>query len=93
MVHLAIEGRVSRKFFYAVCWYPFVQCGLKKVIAPVGSDNTKSSKLVLNMGFREEARIIDAAPRGDLILYTLTRQDCRFLGERYGEERHAAPHT
>jgi hypothetical protein len=39
------------------------------------------------MGFSEEARIKDCHPDGDIILYTLKREDCRFLGERYGKRR------
>lgn len=93
VTHIAIEGRVSREFWHAACSYAFDQCRLVKVIAPVSSDNTKSVKLVSNMGFREEARIRDAAPRGDLILFTLQREDCRLLGESYGERRNAAAHA
>jgi hypothetical protein len=50
------------------------------MIAPVSSSNSKIMKLLDNMGFAEEARIKDAAD-GDIVFYTLARQDCRFLHE------------
>jgi len=55
-------------------------CGVNKMIAPVSSSNSKIMKLLDNMGFAEEARIKDAAD-GDIVFYTLARQDCRFLHE------------
>jgi hypothetical protein len=39
------------------------------------------------LGFIEEARIKDAFPDGDMVLLTLTKDKCRFLGEKYGKER------
>jgi len=38
------------------------------------------------MGFAEEARLKDADPHGDIILLTMRKKDCRFLGERYGKK-------
>jgi hypothetical protein len=38
------------------------------------------------MGFMEEGRITDASPQGDIVLYTLARNDCRFLGESYSRK-------
>jgi RimJ/RimL family protein N-acetyltransferase len=50
----------------------------------VESHNLKSIKLIENMGFTEEGRIKDSQPNGDIILYTMAKGDCRFLGDRYG---------
>ena len=85
MAHIAIEGRMTPAFVAAIFDYAFNVCGAEKAIVPVGSDNAKSRKLVENMGFREEARIKDGQPNGDIIIYTLAKRDCRFLGEKYGE--------
>jgi RimJ/RimL family protein N-acetyltransferase len=79
MVHIAITGRLTPAFLKTIFRYPFVTCDVDKIIAPVSSQNVKSIKLVENMGFTEEARIRDAAPDGDIIMYTLTRNECRFL--------------
>jgi hypothetical protein len=37
------------------------------------------------MGFTEEARIKDGMADGDMILFTLAKDDCKYLGERYGK--------
>jgi hypothetical protein len=46
-----------------------------------------------NFGFEEEARIKNAYPDGDLVLLTLTKDNCRFIGERYGKRRGRSPTT
>jgi RimJ/RimL family protein N-acetyltransferase len=65
--------------------YPFNVCDVKKIIVPVDSTNSKSVNLVEKMGFIEEARIKDGMASGDLILYTLAKNDCKYLGKRYGK--------
>ena len=86
VVHLAIEGRINKKFLAAVFVYGFKTCGIEKAIAPVSSSNTKIKSLVKKMGFVKEATIKDADPKGDVELYTMRREDCRFLEDRYGKE-------
>ena len=82
--HIAISGQINRSYIGAIFRYAYVTCGVEKAIVPVSSANTKSVRFVQKLGFTEEARITDAAPDGDIILYTLKKADCRYLGERYG---------
>lgn len=82
--HMAIDAPITRSFLGAIFKYAYEKCGVGKVILPVSSGNEKSNKFVKNLGFCEEARITDAAPDGDVILYTMKKQNCKFLGERYG---------
>jgi hypothetical protein len=77
--HAAFPGRLTPGFLREIFNYPFVTCGVEKMIAPVSSTNSKIMKLLHNMGFAEEARITNAAADGDMVFYTLARQDCRFL--------------
>ena len=84
MCHIAVEGRLTRRYFGAIFDYAFNVCNVEKVIVPVESHNLRSVKLIENMGFTEEGRIKDCQPEGDTILYTMTKGDCRFLGDRYG---------
>lgn len=84
VVHLAIKGRITRAFLGAIFRYGFVTCGIEKAIAPVSSGNEKINSFVKKVGFIEEARITDAAPDGDIVLYTLKKADCKYLGEQYG---------
>lgn len=86
VAHIAVEGRLTRSFIAAIFDYAFNVCDVEKIISPVGSGNTKSIRLAERMGFTEEARITDAHPDGDLLIFTLRRSNCRFLGGRYGKE-------
>lgn len=85
VAHMAATGRLTREFIGAIFRYAFVKCGVDKVILPISSTNAKSNKFAQNLGFTEEARLKDAAADGDVILYTLKKSDCRFLGEEYGK--------
>ena len=78
-VHVAIEGRLTPAYLKAIFHYPFVVCDVSKVIGTVTSDNVKARKFDENLGFTEEARIRNAAPDGDIIIYTMTRDNCRFI--------------
>jgi RimJ/RimL family protein N-acetyltransferase len=67
--------------------YPFVQLGVDKIIVPVISDNEASIKFVKNLGFKEKAQLLDVFPSGDLLFFVMTKDKCRFIGERYGKRR------
>jgi L-amino acid N-acyltransferase YncA len=86
VAHIAVRGRMTPAFLAAIFDYPFKVCGAQKVICPIPSDNARSIRLATNMGFREEARIKDAAPTGDILLFTLAKSECRFLEDRYGQK-------
>lgn len=88
--HIAFIGRLTPEFLAAVFHYPFSQCGVSKLIGPVCGWNPRAHTLVQHLGFREECRIADACPSGDIIFYTMARDACRFLEGRYGEKRQAA---
>ena len=81
--HIAIAGRMTPRYLAIIFDYPFNVCDVKKIIVPVDSTNLKSINLVEKMGFTEEARIKDGMADGDMILYTLAKNDCKYLGERY----------
>ena len=84
--HIAISGRLTPRYLAVIFDYPFNVCDVKKIIVPVDATNSKSVTLVEKMGFTEEARIKDGMADGDMILYTLAKEDCRYLVERYGKE-------
>ena len=88
--HIAVEGLLTPQYLWAIFHYPFVQGGLRKMIAPVSEGNAKSVRFVRKLGFKLEAQILDASPEGSIHLYTMERSQCRFLGERYGQEISAA---
>ena len=83
--HFAIQGQLTPAYLAAIFDYPYNICQVEKIICPVGSDNKQSIKVVKKMGFTEEGRIKEGRPHGDIVFYTLRRNDCRFLNTRYSK--------
>lgn len=81
MMHIAAEGHqwLKGEFLWYIFYYPFIQMGVDKIIAPVSSWNRKAVRLVEHCGFKEEARIAESVLGGDLVFMTLHRDNCRFL--------------
>lgn len=68
--------------------YPFLQLHVEKLICPVGSGNKAARRLVEHLGFKLEAALKDAHPDGDLLMYTMTKQGCRWLNIKVSDFRH-----
>lgn len=81
--HIAATQSLTATFLAKVFDYSFRQLQVHKMIATVSSKNFKSIRLVTHMGFKEEAKIKDAHPLGDIVIFTMTKEDCKFLGEKY----------
>lgn len=80
--HIALDGKPGKKFlvFLGMCFqYVFHQTKVKKLIAFVDSENEKSVRLNRHMGFVEEGRIKDAGKHGDMIIFTMTEDQCYIL--------------
>ena len=86
IVHIVVDGLMTPAYLGAIFHYPFVHCGASKIIAPIAPSNEESIKLVTKMGFTREATLSDAHPDGDLLLYTMKPEACRYIGERYGKK-------
>lgn len=83
--HIVVQGVMTPRYLAAIFHYPFVHCGASKIIAPVPQSNEESVKFVSKLGFRLEAQLLDAHPDGSVLLYTMSRDQCRFIGEKYGQ--------
>lgn len=84
--HIVVEGLMTPAYLAVIFHYPFVHCEAKKIFAPVPESNKSSIRFVEKLGFRLEHRLLDAHPDGALLLYGMTPQQCRFLGEQYGQK-------
>lgn len=83
VVHMAGEGNfLTRKYLYTIFDYPFNQLKVKRVTLPIASSNKKAIRFVKHLGFELEATLQDAHPSGDLLLFKMTRDECRWLGEQ-----------
>jgi L-amino acid N-acyltransferase YncA len=83
--HIAVDGRLTPEFLFVIFDYPFRQLGVASIIVPVARTNTKSVRFVTRMGFAEVACLPDAHPTGDILLFMLAREKCRFTGDKYGQ--------
>jgi RimJ/RimL family protein N-acetyltransferase len=69
----------SREWYGAIFDYPFNRLGVTKIIGQVFSKNEAAMRLDQHFGFTEEGRITDYSEEGSLILYTMTKDQCRIL--------------
>lgn len=81
-MHFATDdpAAITRRFVQAAFEYPFVQCDLKYLLAPVNSTNEKILRFTAKIGFREVHRIPGGhLDGGDIVLLQLSRQECRWI--------------
>ena len=84
--HIAVTGRMTPAYLFAIFDYPFIVCNVGKIIVPVSSANITSIRFVEKMGFQEEARIKDAMADGDMVILTMPKERCKYLENRYGKK-------
>lgn len=83
-MHVASDGTkrwMSKAFLYLAFDLPFNKWRVNKIIGLVDSTNIDAQRFDENIGFHLEHVVTDAGPKGDLLIYTMTRQQCRFLKE------------
>ena len=85
---IAIEpgAILTRHMIWAMFDYPFLRLKVKKLLALIHSSNHKSRRLVEHLGFRISSGITGYYPDGNLIVYEMTADECRWLGEENGQE-------
>ena len=80
-MHVAGEGKnwLNKEFLKVAFDYPFRQLGAKVIVGLVASTNLEAQKFDEHVGFTKLAVIPDGHRSGDLWIYTLRREDCRWL--------------
>lgn len=84
---------MTREYLYFCFAYPFRQLGVKKILGLVGSGNLPARRFDEHLGFVLEATLKDAHPDGDLLVYGMHLEACRWLNVKriaHGKERTAA---
>ena len=74
-----VESRPTAEWSRAIFTYPFDDVGVHKLIGLIFGDNAKSIRLAERSGFVLEATLKDVTLHGDLLMYTMTRDQCRVL--------------
>ena len=86
MCHIAGEGNWATRDYLGVIFdYPFNQLRVKRITVPISSVNLKSINLVTKMGFELESTLAQATPDGDLHLFRMWRDECKYIRGRYGK--------
>lgn len=77
----ASEGALwmSRENIRQIFGYPFLQLKVKRVTVIADANNHASIKLNQYFGFKKEATLTDASPDGDLYVFRMLRNECRWL--------------
>lgn len=70
---------LTRKFLAVMFDYPFRQLGVRRITAMVGEGNADSRRWLEHVGFSCEARLAGAHPTGDLLIYRILREECKWL--------------
>jgi len=73
---------MSKELLWYAFYYPFIECGCKRVTGLVAESNMEAREFDERLGFKIETRLRDAAPDGDLLVYAMFRDECRWLGLR-----------
>lgn len=87
--HIASDGSkqwMTREYLRTIFDYPFRQANVRRITVCVGEGNSASRKFVEHLGFRLEARLHAAHPTGDILIYRMWRDECRFIGNKHGKK-------
>lgn len=80
--HIVTDGSktwATPDFMYAICHYPFIHLGKERVTVLVDEHNDVSNEFVLRMGFELESVMVRGGETGDMNVYRMFKQNCRWL--------------
>lgn len=81
-MHVASDGSkrwMNKAFLLMAFDLPFNQWRVNKIIGLVDSTNAEAIAFDRHLGFVQEHVIDGAGPNADLVILSMTRQQCRFL--------------
>lgn len=81
-MHVASDGTkqwMRREYLWTCFDYPFNQAGVKRITGLVGEGNYDARQFDEHLGFKLETRLRGAHPTGDLLVYVMWRDDCKWL--------------
>lgn len=79
--HMALEHPhvPLRRLLIAFAQYCFHQMRCEKVLVHISSHHIKAVTFAMKLGFQPEAILKDVMPNGDLLIFSMTREQCGFL--------------
>ena len=76
---LAVEDSLSKRFLKAIADYCFNHCKVKRITVIISEKNVKSVSLTKKAGFEYECTLKDGHPDGDMLVFRMFKEDCRWL--------------
>jgi RimJ/RimL family protein N-acetyltransferase len=73
---LACSTWITREFLKAILDFSFNVAKVNCIISTVSSKNHKSLRLVKHFGSKQIGVISHAMPDGDMVIFSLNKQDC-----------------
>ncbi len=61
--------------------FPFIRCARTHIIAPVDSTNEAALNFDKKLGFKEVYRFPEGGLDGDMVILTMSKEECRWLGK------------
>lgn len=87
--HIASDGSkrwLTREYLRTIFDYPFNQLGCKRITVCVGEGNTASRRFVLHLGFSLETTLQGAHPTGDMLIFRMRREECRWISPDFSKQ-------
>lgn len=80
-MHVASVGRhwLTRPFLREAFDYPFNRAKVKRITAFIEDENKAAIRFDEHLGFKYETRLKDAYINGDILIYVMRREDCRWV--------------
>ena len=91
VAHIASDGSkrwMTKRFLWTIFDYPFNQAKVNRITCLIGEKNEASIRLCEHFGFMRETALRGAHPDGDLLIYCLRKENCKWL-RLYSEKRYA----
>jgi hypothetical protein len=70
---------IDRDMLWITFHYPFVTCGVRKILGAIPTSNQKTVLFSRKLGFVEETRISDVFADSDLLIVSMRKEHCRWL--------------
>ena len=79
--HIAIKNKyaLTKKFLWMMFDYPFNQCKAKRISGFIEDENKEAINLDKKLGFEYETRLKDAYINGDILVYVMRKEQCKWL--------------
>lgn len=79
--HIAVKGKGNKEILFKAFDYPFNQLNVKKIIGIIQTTNKKSINLAYKLGFNLEYVVNDAGVNCDLLIFSMTKKQCKYLNK------------